>query len=568
MCDLPQTGKNRVHDLKPFTLNLTLPSRSINNAITILPSWPRGWLQRRAEWKRAYAGYARHDDPDSSSGGEEEEADEGHDDDEDMDYTEEDDDEPVSPSSSVATYPNTIPFGLSRRMSDRGEWQRPQYVTAGCHSPASTSSSRRRVRPDEPRILISNNDKTVKMFSLRRRLDKQGELDERVSRDERERMTSAHGEGWDSYAPAMSAIRRTVDGADARYRALENTLSSGRALPPLPPLPPRRQLFGNPLGYESIGLNEGILAQDLGRSPPASPAGGRRAPEDVSLRGTRYLGESISDYRARNPGAHDDERRMWQLLRNERRAELERQIGLAPDPEAEACKLSSIGGQRFKLAVNHSSLSPDLRTMVTVGDSTDVYLHEVIDGGTRFRPIGVYRAATDSGFSTSWSKDGRRFAVASQDGQVTVWDHRSSRPLAIFHTQPQGNVRYHEVEERVMDPPVGSQSGLEAARVVKFSPEGSSRDLLVFSEELTRIHIVDARTFQTHMYIEVPYDVPGVPPSPSRRPRRGVDGGLYGISGIAFDPTGDWLYAGTERTVVEWDLRRYGGGEGGTWSMA
>jgi hypothetical protein len=58
-------------------------------------------------------------------------------------------------------------------------------------------------------------------------------------------------------------------------------------------------------------------------------------------------------------------------------------------------------------------------------------------------------AATDSGFSTSWSKDGRKFAVASQgvstvsiyfamvahialrslltaptDGQVTVWDHR------------------------------------------------------------------------------------------------------------------------------------------------
>lgn len=301
-----------------------------------------------------------------------------------------------------------------------------------------------------------------------------------------------------------------------------------------------------------------------------------RSSEDVSLRGTRYLGESLSEYRARNPtnAVHEpDDRRMWQILRQERAAELERRIGLVSNPDNEACKLYSIGGQRFKLAVNHSSLSPDLRTMVTVGDSTDVYLHEVLDGGTSFRRIGVYNAATDSGFSTSWSKDGRRFAVASQDGQVTVWDHRSSRPLAIFHTQPQtpGHTRYHEFDERAtMEPPVGSQSGLEAARVVKFSPEGSSRDLLVFSEELTRIHIVDARTFQSHIYLDVPFDTGSASPGlgPSRGPRRGVDGGLYGISGIAFDPTGDWLYAGTERTVVEWDMRRYGGGEGGTWSMA
>ena len=27
-------------------------------------------------------------------------------------------------------------------------------------------------------------------------------------------------------------------------------------------------------------------------------------------------------------------------------------------------------------------------------------------------------------FSTSWSKDGRKFAVANQDGEVTVWDRR------------------------------------------------------------------------------------------------------------------------------------------------
>ena len=30
---------------------------------------------------------------------------------------------------------------------------------------------------------------------------------------------------------------------------------------------------------------------------------------------------------------------------------------------------------------------------------------------------------------------------------------------------------------------------------------------------------------------------------------------MLGIAGVCFDPTGDFLYTGTERTVVEYDLR-------------
>jgi hypothetical protein len=46
-----------------------------------------------------------------------------------------------------------------------------------------------------------------------------------------------------------------------------------------------------------------------------------------------------------------------------------------------------------------------------------------------------------------------------------------------------------------------------------------------------------------------------------------VEGAQWGIAGIAFDPTGQWLYSGTEGTVVEWDMR--GGALGqGTWGMA
>lgn len=165
-----------------------------------------------------------------------------------------------------------------------------------------------------------------------------------------------------------------------------------------------------------------------------------------------------------------------------------------------------------------ASISPDLKTMVSVGDSTDVSLFEIIDGGREFKRVATYSAATDSGFSTSWSSDGRKFAVASQDGQVTVWDHRSSKPLAIFHTSSSESIGGRGVSmspsfnsdlassrrqargsqehpwEHVgaggilVDPATGLQSsgtstsGREAARVVKFSPEGASRDLMVFTE--------------------------------------------------------------------------------------
>ncbi|CAD6581228.1 MAG: hypothetical protein TREMPRED_002944 [Tremellales sp. Tagirdzhanova-0007] len=259
-------------------------------------------------------------------------------------------------------------------------------------------------------------------------------------------------------------------------------------------------------------------------------------------------------------------------------------------------KLTKVGGARFKYAINHSSLSPDLKTMVSVGDSTDVYLFEVVNGGREFKRIGIYNAATDSGFSTAWSKDGRKFAVASQDGQVTVWDHRSSRPFAIFHTSSTHSVplspsftsredlRFARVDTdsdggesdregypSLIDPVTGdlrmgsSTSGKEAARVVKFSPEGSSRDLMVFSEENSNIHIVDARTFHTHVIVPVPH---ASYPSARELTGRQEMGENWGIAGVAFDPTGEWLYSGTENTVVEWDLRRVGGGEGGTWRMA
>lgn len=52
--------------------------------------------------------------------------------------------------------------------------------------------------------------------------------------------------------------------------------------------------------------------------------------------------------------------------------------------------------------------------MLVVGDTNDVFLYNVKSGGRDFEKIAKYKGSNDAGFSTSWSKDGRKFVVASQ----------------------------------------------------------------------------------------------------------------------------------------------------------
>lgn len=113
--------------------------------------------------------------------------------------------------------------------------------------------------------------------------------------------------------------------------------------------------------------------------------------------------------------------------------------------------------------------------------------------------------------------------------------------------------------------------------------------LALIQQEHSHIHLIDAKTFNSHVVVPVPFDACATSPASSapasthrgpslRHPtspavsaanaRRDMCGQSWGIAGVAFDPTGDWLYSGTESTVVEWDLRRLGGGQGGTWGMA
>lgn len=77
-------------------------------------------------------------------------------------------------------------------------------------------------------------------------------------------------------------------------------------------------------------------------------------------------------------------------------------------------------------------------------------------------------ASNDAGFSCAWNQSSEKFAVASQDGFVSVWDIRSTEKLAKIPSS--------QVKSANKNPQVKG-----ACRCVKFSPSGSM-DLLAFSE--------------------------------------------------------------------------------------
>jgi WD40 repeat protein len=103
----------------------------------------------------------------------------------------------------------------------------------------------------------------------------------------------------------------------------------------------------------------------------------------------------------------------------------------------------------FSFFISTASISPDGRTLLSVGDSNKVYLHR-ITGGARvtFSPIitlaipppdsspgGYSTSSLAASFSAAFSSDGSKFAVTSQEGLVAVWDVRGmSKPIKVFQT--------------------------------------------------------------------------------------------------------------------------------------
>ncbi|KAI0081001.1 hypothetical protein K474DRAFT_1657182 [Panus rudis PR-1116 ss-1] len=193
-------------------------------------------------------------------------------------------------------------------------------------------------------------------------------------------------------------------------------------------------------------------------------------------------------------------------------------------------RMSQVGELRLDVAVNHSSISPDHRTLLSVGDSPDVYLHRITGSSTlSFSPIAklslspyinttpsIYASTTTptvASFSTAFSSNGSKFAVASQEGVVVVWDVRSTKPLKVIQTDKnRDNQRMRAgngaasgwLFELPWDWRGAGPAPGWGVRSVKFSPPGAGKEIMTFTEHTSLLHVLDARTFETEEIVRMP----------------------------------------------------------------
>ena len=191
--------------------------------------------------------------------------------------------------------------------------------------------------------------------------------------------------------------------------------------------------------------------------------------------------------------------------------------------------LKESGILRLDVAVNHctslevlvfylfltktgaASISPDGQTLLSVGDSSKVYLHRMSGGRCMsfipitiltlpppvYFPVNYSSASPVASFSTAFSGDGSKFAVASQEGSVVVYDVRSSKPLKIFNTDKhrgsngKDSVMNGSASGWLSDDPWDWSRGSSRApgwgvRSVKFGSGGGfgypGREVMVFTE--------------------------------------------------------------------------------------
>ncbi|KAI1263033.1 quinon protein alcohol dehydrogenase-like superfamily [Xylariaceae sp. FL1019] len=137
----------------------------------------------------------------------------------------------------------------------------------------------------------------------------------------------------------------------------------------------------------------------------------------------------------------------------------------------------------YPWALNCSSLSPDKRLRVMVGDTQDVIISDA-ENGQILQSLDGHR---DFGFACDWSPDGWHVATGNQDRTIRIWDARKwSEPVAVLRTEMTG------------------------VRSLRFSPLGSGKRLLAAAEEADFINIIDAETFDSKQTIGIFGELAGI----------------------------------------------------------
>ncbi|OVA01385.1 WD40 repeat [Macleaya cordata] len=155
---------------------------------------------------------------------------------------------------------------------------------------------------------------------------------------------------------------------------------------------------------------------------------------------------------------------------------------------------------RFPWPVNHTSLGPDGKLLVIVGDNPDGLLVDSQSGKT----VAPLCGHLDFSFASAWHPDGRTFATGNQDKTCRIWDTRNlSKSVAVL----KGN--------------------LGAARSIRFTSDGQ---FMATAEPADFVHVYDVKNgYEKQQEID-----------------------FFGeISGISFSPDTESLFIGV------WD-RTYG----------
>ncbi|XP_057509787.1 uncharacterized WD repeat-containing protein C2A9.03-like [Actinidia eriantha] len=164
---------------------------------------------------------------------------------------------------------------------------------------------------------------------------------------------------------------------------------------------------------------------------------------------------------------------------------------------------------RFPWPVNHTSLSPDGKLLVIVGDNPDGILVDASTGKTVMPLVGHL----DFSFASAWHPDGLTFATGNQDKTCRIWDVRNlSKSVAAL----KGN--------------------LGAIRSIRYTSDGQ---FMAMAEPADFVHV---------------YDVKG-----GYEKEQEID--FFGeISGMSFSPDTESLFIGvwdrTYGSLLEFGRRR------------
>ena len=177
--------------------------------------------------------------------------------------------------------------------------------------------------------------------------------------------------------------------------------------------------------------------------------------------------------------------------------------------------LEKTGSISLPTAANYVAVSPDQQKMVAVGDSNQAFLYDIRQN---YAKIASLQTVNDAGFACSWNPASQHFAISCQDGHVCVFDTRNtSCKLAILNSQQNPQIK-------------------GACRNVKFS-QTNSLDLLMYSEHVNYVTVVDTRDYSTQQAIRV------TPPNTDLH-----------ISGISFDSECSSVFVGLEASLIEYKI--------------